>query len=183
MRFAETAIPGLIELLAEVRVDARGRFVKTYERAEYAAAGLPVDFAEEFYSFSSSNVLRGLHFQLPPSAQGKTVFCEHGAIFDAVLDLRVGSPSHGRVEVFELTADNGRGLYIPEGLAHGFCVLGAEALVAYRTTTGYSPQHDAGVRWDSAGVVWPLSDPIVSERDAGLPALSEFANPFVFDGA
>ncbi|MGB4593273.1 MAG: dTDP-4-dehydrorhamnose 3,5-epimerase [Coriobacteriia bacterium] len=182
MRFVETTIPGLVELVAQPLPDNRGRFVKTFVRGEFSAAGLPGDFVEEFYSYSIAGVLRGLHFQLPPQAQAKTVFCEHGAIFDVVLDLRVGSPAYGTALTFELTGKNGRGLFIPEGLAHGFRVLGDGALVAYRTTTAYSPKYDAGVRWDSAGIAWPSGPSVISERDATLPAFSEFANPFVFDG-
>lgn len=180
MRFLPTAIPGLVDILAEPRPDDRGRLVKTFVRAEYEAAGLPVDFAEGFYSYSREGVLRALHFQLPPSTQAKTVFCDHGAIFDAVLDLRVGSPWFGRALTFELSAENGRGLYIPEGLAHGFCVIGHEALVSYRTTTGYAPQSDAGIKWDSAGIDWPVSKPLVSPKDASLPRLEELSSPFVY---
>lgn len=181
MEFVLTAIPGLVEIHTRPIPDARGRFVKTFVAEEYAAAGLPSAFAEEFYSFSTRGVLRGLHFQNPPHAQGKTVFCEHGAIFDAILDLRAGSPAYGVALTFELTAENGLGLYVPPGLAHGFCVVGDAGLVAYRTTSGYAPQADAGIRWDSAGIDWPLASPLVSEKDAALLALDGFASPFAFE--
>lgn len=183
MRFSETEIPGLIEILADPRPDDRGRFVKTFERTEYADAGLPARFAEEFYSFSRTGVVRGMHFQLPPAAQGKTVFCDHGAVFDVVLDLRVGSPSFGRTLAFELTAENGRGLFIPEGLAHGFCTPLGDALVSYRVTEPYSQDLDAGVRWDSAGIQWPISNPTISARDLQLPKLEVFQSPFTYQGA
>lgn len=183
MEFVPTAIPGLVEIHARPIPDARGRFVKTFTAEEYAAVGLPSAFAEEFYSFSTRGVLRGLHFQNPPHAQGKTVFCEHGAIFDAVVDLRVGSPTYGVALTFDLTAEDGLGLYVPEGLAHGFCVTAGEGLVAYRTTGGYAPQADAGIRWDSAGIDWPLSSPLISEKDAGLPALDGYTSPFTFEEA
>ncbi|PKQ20011.1 MAG: dTDP-4-dehydrorhamnose 3,5-epimerase [Actinobacteria bacterium HGW-Actinobacteria-6] len=183
MRFARTEIPGLVEVITEPRLDGRGYFVKTFTRGDYGAAGLPVDFTEEFHSYSRAGVLRGLHFQRPPAAQGKLVFCEQGAIFDAVLDLRVGSPTYGTALSFELSGENGRGLYVPEGLAHGFCVLGDEALVAYKTTTEYSAEHDSGVHWDSAGIEWPVREPIVSGRDTLFAGLSDFSSPFTYNEA
>lgn len=182
MRFLKTEIPGLIEVHAEPRLDGRGRFVKTFVRGEFATMGLPTEFAEEFNSFSVNGVLRGMHFQLPPESQGKTVSCDHGSIIDVVLDIRIGSPTYGKSLVFELSAENGRALYIPEGLAHGFCVVVGDALVTYRTTKGYSPSCDSGVSWRSAGLSWPIENPILSRRDAELPRLKDFDSPFVYRG-
>lgn len=183
MQFSQTSIPGLVLLAAEPRRDERGYLTKDFARDEYAAVGLPVEFAEELHTLSRAGVLRGLHLQLPPSAQAKIIFCEHGAIFEAVVDLRVGSRTFAQFETFELNAENARGLFIPIGLAHGFCVQSGEALVAYRLTTGLDAACDAGIRWDSVGIPWPVGQPLISARDAALPRLEHFASPFAFNEA
>jgi dTDP-4-dehydrorhamnose 3,5-epimerase len=176
-------MPGLVELHPHTSRDKRGHSVRTLERQTYIDLGLPVVFAEEMHTFSRREVLRGMHFQAPPVAQGKVVFCQHGTIFDVVLDLRRGSPTYGRTATFELDGERGNGLYVPEGLAHGFCVPGDGAVVSYRMTTGYSPENEGGVRWDSIGVAWPVADPVLSQRDGALPPLDAFDSPFVYEEA
>lgn len=180
VRFSQTSIPGLTLLSPEPRRDERGYLTKDFVREVYAAAGLPTEFAEELHTLSHAGVLRGLHFQLPSSPQSKVLFCHYGAIFEAVVDLRVGSPAFGQFDVFDLSADNARGLFIPAGLAHGFCVPEGDALVAYRLTTGLDTAADAGIRWDSVGIPWPVANPVISARDSGLPPLAEFSSPFAF---
>lgn len=182
IRILPTHIPGVADLLGDPMADERGYAVKEFERSAFEGASLPVVFAEGLRTFSVRGVVRGMHFQLPPATQGKTVFCAHGAIFDAVVDLRHGSPAYGQAVTRELRAATGNGLYVPAGCAHGFCVLGENAVVSYRLTTPYAPGSDSGVLWSSVGVEWPVTDPVVSERDRSLTPLEEFDSPFVFEG-
>jgi dTDP-4-dehydrorhamnose 3,5-epimerase len=178
MRVEPTGLAGVFDIIVEPRGDSRGYLVKLFEADVFAAAGLPTSFAEELYSFSVRGVLRGLHFQAPPHAQGKIVACVHGVVFDALVDLRADSPTYGRALTRKLDARTGSALYVPEGLAHGFCVTSEDAVVSYRLTSPYAPGSEGGVRWDSAGVDWPVADPLVSDRDAAFPALAELDTPF-----
>lgn len=180
MKIADTAIAGCFEITPEIRSDDRGTFVKYFQRSEFSERGLITEFAEEYHSFSVRNVVRGLHFQSPPHSHIKMVLCLTGTIFDAVVDLRVGSPTYGRHFSTELSASNAKVLYIPEGLAHGYSVCSESAVVLYKVTSAYAPAHDKGIRWNSAGIAWENSTPITSERDQKLPALSDFVSPFLF---
>ncbi len=179
--FEGTAIPGLVVIRPQVSRDARGTFAKTFVAAEFAAQGLATTFIEEYHTASMRGSVRGMHFQLPPHDHDKTVFCTSGAAFDVVLDLRVGSPTFGVAQTFELSGPCGQGLYIPTGCAHGFCALSDDTVMTYSVTTLYSPDSDAGVLWSSAPVKWPCVDPIVSERDGLFPALADFQSPFTFN--
>jgi len=173
-----TEIPGCLELQLPCAEDERGRLVKPFQRSVFADAGLPADFVEQFYSRSRAGVLRGLHFQTPPRGLAKLVTCVAGDAWDVVLDLRAGSPAYGRHVEVGLSAARANAILIPEGCAHGF-LAGDDAVLAYWVTAEHSPDHDAGVRWDSAGIPWPLDGaPTVSARDAALPALSDFTTPF-----
>lgn len=181
-----TAISGCHELRPRVVVDARGAFVKTFNRESYAALGLRTDWAEQYYSVSRRGVLRGLHFQVPPADHAKLVYCTAGEVWDVAVDLRRGSPSYGRSWSLTLSAGAGNMLYLPAGLAHGFYTLSDTATLVYNVTSGYSPEHDCGIRWDSAGIDWPDRQPLLSERDQGFGALENFASPFAYvpeDGA
>lgn len=158
--------------------DARGRFVKVYHQEAFAEAGMETSFAEEYYSHSRRGVIRGLHFQTPPHDHVKMVYCVHGEVFDVVLDLRVGSPTYGKTATFHLSADKANYLYIPKGLAHGFCATSDTATLIYKVSTVYAPQHDAGILWSSVDVDWPTDQPILSERDTRFVALADFVSPF-----
>ncbi len=173
-----TEIPGCLEIFANIYSDPRGRFVKTFRNDWFQSQGLRSDFAEQYYSVSHRRVLRGLHFQGPPAHHAKLVYCVHGAVLDAVLDLRPRSASFGRHTLRELSADDGNMLYLPEGVAHGFYVTSESATIVYAVTSAYSPQYDSGVHWASAGIQWPDSDPIVSKRDQALPPFSVTAAIF-----
>ncbi len=173
-----TSIPGCFELLPRIATDNRGTFVKTLHRATFAQWGLCTDFAEQFHSTSRKGVLRGFHFQTPPAQQVKLVTCLAGKILDAALDLRKNSPTFGRHLLLELSAEKATLLYLPTGIAHAFYTLSDSATVLYNVSTVHSPTHDAGIRWDSAGIQWPDPNPIVSPRDAALVPLSEFQSPF-----
>jgi len=178
MKKIETAIAGCFELQPTVFKDERGRLVKTFHNEMFKISGLETDFKEEYYSISKKNVLRGLHFQLPPHDHVKCVTCISGKIFDVVVDLRKNSPTYKQYFSIELDADKGNMLYIPKGMAHGFYVISDNAIFLNRTTTVYEPSCDTGIKWDSCGIKWPNSKPILSEKDAQMIPLDDFESPF-----
>lgn len=178
MRFEKSIIAGCFNIIPDVRRDDRGSFVKTFHKGIFIDQGLEHTFAEEYYSVSRQGVLRGLHFQRPPHHHTKLVYCISGHVMDAVVDLRRDSPTYGQHAVFELSADTANILYIPPGLAHGFYTLSDKATLVYKVTTVYAPEHDTGIRWDSAGVPWPDGKPLLSPRDQTFPILDEFDSPF-----
>jgi len=175
-----TGIPGLLLLRPPVLKDSRGDFTKIFHQPLWKDHGLVTDFKEEYCTRSSRGVIRGLHFQLPPMQHAKVVYCIEGSILDVVLDLRAGSPTFQQHLSFELSPDSDCLLYIPEGLAHGFCALSDQVTMYYKVSTVYSPQHDAGILWSSIGFSWPVESPILSARDGGFPSLDDFSIPFVF---
>ncbi len=179
--FKETALPGCYEIDPAAFDDRRGSFVKPFNAGLFEERGLTAVFREQYYSVSHRNVVRGLHFQVPPLDGVKLVYCLAGAVFDVVVDLRKGSPSFGRHLTFELNENNHKVLYLPSGLAHGFQALSDRAIMVYNTSSEYSAGHDRGVLWNSAGVAWPLERPVISERDSGFPALADFDSPFVYE--
>jgi dTDP-4-dehydrorhamnose 3,5-epimerase/CDP-3, 6-dideoxy-D-glycero-D-glycero-4-hexulose-5-epimerase len=158
--------------------DARGSFIKTFHGPSLAAAGLPFALQESYFSISGKDVIRGMHFQLPPHDHAKIVFCPVGAILDVVLDLRKGSGTYGQFCSVELSAENHRALYIPSGFAHGFKALTEGAMTHYLVSSAHSPTHDAGIRYDSFGMDWQCGAPVMSARDQGFQALAEFDSPF-----
>ncbi len=175
-----TAIPGCYEIQPRIFDDARGRFVKVFHRNVFAEHGLKVDFSEEYYSISRQGVIRGIHFQNPPMDHVKVIYCVQGEVFDVVVDLRLGSPSYGKSVTLTLSADKGNCVYIPKGLAHGFCATSESATLIYKASTEYSPEHDTGILWSSIGIVWPSASPVLSERDRGFITLSNFKSPFIY---
>ncbi|HEY0129935.1 MAG TPA: dTDP-4-dehydrorhamnose 3,5-epimerase family protein, partial [Allosphingosinicella sp.] len=170
-------------LRGPVRADARGWFHKTFHVEAFADAGLRTDWREEYCSLSRRSVLRGMHFQVPPADHAKLVYCLAGEVLDVVVDLRAGSPTFGEHRAFTLTPEAGAGLYIPEGLAHGFLGLSAESLMYYKVTSVHAPDADRGIAWDSFGFDWPVDAPLLSDRDRGHPPLAEFHSPFRFGPA
>lgn len=176
----ETAIPGCLELRPAVARDSRGFFAKVFHRPLWRELGLRTDFAEEYSTYSLPGTLRGLHFQRSPMEHDKVVLCLHGSVFDVAVDLRRGSPKYGEHISVSLSSSHCNALYIPAGVAHGFCVTGDEALLYYKLTTVYAPELDSGIRWDSVKIPWPVVDPVLSARDRELPTLDEFESPFVF---
>ena len=166
--------------------DARGWFTETYNEATFAGRGITVRFVQDNHSLSApAFTLRGLHFQRPPRGQDKLVRCIRGRIWDVAVDVRAGSPTYGRWVGAELSAENGRQLFIPVGFAHGFVTLEPDCEVTYKCSDLYAPEADGGVRWDTAGIDWPLpadTNPELSPKDAQLPALAEFDSPFPYDG-
>lgn len=172
---------GCFELQPKVFDDARGRFVKVFHEQAFAAQGLQTQFTEEYYSASYKNVIRGLHFQLPPMDHVKMVYCVQGEVMDVVIDLRVGSPTYGQYAVFELGASKANSIYIPKGMAHGFCALSEQAIMVYKVSTSYSPVHDSGILWNSLPIPWPTTKTILSARDQGFPKLDQFKSPFRYE--
>jgi dTDP-4-dehydrorhamnose 3,5-epimerase len=178
MHIQPTAIPGLLLLTLPAHPDDRGLFVKTFHEGTLREAGIHFPLAESYFSFSRKGVIRGMHFQTPPHAHAKIVFCPVGAIRDVVLDLRKGSETFGRHFSQELSAENHRALYIPPGCAHGFESLTEGSMTYYLVSSEYNREHDAGVRWDSFGMNWGTAVPILSARDEGFPVLADFDSPF-----
>ena len=178
MKLVKTQINGCFELQPKIFDDERGRFVKTFNKTEFDSFELETRFQEQFYSVSKKNVIRGMHFQLPPFDQVKLVSCLQGAVFDAVIDLRVDSSTYGKSQTFELTAVKANSIYIPKGLAHGFYTLSDEAVLLYNVSTVYSSEYDAGILWNSGDIVWPTLDPILSARDQNFSSLGKFTSPF-----
>ena len=181
MDIEPTDIPGCFLFQTRPLTDPRGSFVKTFHGPRYMELGLRDDWQEEFFSVSAAGVVRGLHFQLPPAGHAKMVFCLTGAVLDVVVDLRRGSPAYGRPLKFNLSAENGRGLYLPTGCAHGFASLTDHSGMYYKVTSVHSPEHDAGIAWDSVGLNWGVEAPQLSDRDRSHPALAQFNSPFVFN--
>ena len=178
MELVKTPIEGCYELQSRIFEDSRGKLIKTYHEDMFGALGLATDFTEEYYSVSYKNVLRGLHFQLPPNDHIKCVTCIEGKIFDVVVDLRKNSTTYKKHFVIELDAEKENMLYIPKGLAHGFYVLSEKAIFLNRTTVVFKPESDTGIHWDSCGIDWPNKNPIISEKDANMIGLDEFKSPF-----
>ncbi|MFQ5524305.1 MAG: dTDP-4-dehydrorhamnose 3,5-epimerase [Acidimicrobiia bacterium] len=157
--------------------DDRGFFTESYHHAEFEeAVGHPVSFVQDNHSRSKRGVLRGLHYQLPPAAQGKLVRVVRGAVFDVAVDIRRSSPTFGEWVGYELSEDNFAQLWIPPGYAHGFLVLTDVADVLYKTTDYYAPDLERTIRWDdpNIGIAWPLGGeaPILSPKDAAAPSLT-----------
>jgi dTDP-4-dehydrorhamnose 3,5-epimerase len=167
-------IPEVILVQPETYEDDRGFFREAFKRTAFAEAGIDRDFVQMNMSRSRAGVLRGLHFQRDPAAVAKLVGVASGRLFDVAVDLRPGSPTFGRWVGEELSAENGRLMFVPEGFAHGFVALEDETIATYLMTGEFSPEHDAGVRWDDPdiGVDWPVEDPILSPRDEALPFLN-----------
>ncbi len=173
-------IPGCYELQPRILVDTRGAFVKTFHAGWFSELGLTTYWAEQYYSISHQGVLRGLHFQIPPHAHAKLVYCTSGEVFDVALDLRLGSPAYGRHAVINLSADQGNMLYLPAGLAHGFYTLSTRAVLVYNVETIYALEQDCGIRWDTADIAWPNKQPCISDRDQGFTSLANFKSPFIY---
>jgi dTDP-4-dehydrorhamnose 3,5-epimerase len=171
--FKELEIPGLVLIEPGVFEDGRGFFMETYKTPDFAAAGIKGDFVQENHSRSGKGVLRGLHYQNPPFAQAKLVRVVRGEVFDVAADIRRGSPTCGKWVGVTLSEENKHIIYIPQGFAHGFCVLSEIAEVLYKTTGVYSAESEAGIIWNDAdlNIEWPVKQPILSEKDRKLPSL------------
>ena len=173
-----TPLAGCFELQSIVRGDKRGSFIKTFHADAFAELGLAADFKEEYYSTSIKNVLRGLHFQMPPDDHEKLVYCPEGKVMDVAVDLRKNSATFGKHATCILEGGKGNLMYLPKGFAHGFLTLSERAIIVCKTTTVYSPENDKGILWSSCGIDWQCNAPILSDKDTTLPPLAEFDSPF-----
>ncbi|MEA3254646.1 MAG: dTDP-4-dehydrorhamnose 3,5-epimerase [Candidatus Altiarchaeota archaeon] len=174
-RFERLEIPEVVLIEPNVFRDDRGFFMETYRRDDFVEFGIGKYFVQVNHSLSTKDTLRGLHYQKEPMAQGKLVRVVRGEIFDVGVDIRKGSPTYGRYVFRILSNVNRLMLYIPEGFAHGFCVLSDEAEVTYLTTEVYVPEYERGITWDDSelAIGWPIQNPVVSEKDAGQPSLRD----------
>jgi len=181
--FRKLEIPEIILIKPEVFPDGRGFFMEIYKYSDFAQGGIKEDFVQDNFSRSARGVLRGLHFQKSPNAQGKLIQCLRGRIFDVAVDIRKSSPTFGRWVGTELTGKNKRILYIPPPFAHGFVVLSETADVVYKCTKEYSPQDDRGIIWNDPdiNILWPLKEPVLSGKDAGHPLLKDADINFTYE--
>ncbi len=183
MEIIDTPIAGVRLLRPAVHTDRRGAFFESYNKARLAEAGIDVDFVQDNHARSrQSGTVRGLHFQAPPMAQAKLVRVVRGAIFAVALDLRGGSPTYGSHAEARLSAENGDQLFLPEGMAHGYCTLEPDTEIIYKVSAYYSPEHEGGVLWNdpALAIPWPVSaaDAVVGERDMDLPPLADLGQVF-----
>lgn len=167
------ALPEVLLIEPKIFHDARGFFFEAYNQKEFAENGINVEFVQDNFSHSVKGVLRGLHYQASPMAQGKLVRCVRGEIFDVAVDIRQDSPRFGQWVSAILSEENHHQLYIPPGFAHGFCVLSKQADVLYKATDFYAPHLDRGIIWNDPTIAidWPIKEVIVSDKDQKLPLL------------
>ncbi len=165
-------LPGLKLIQPKVHRDDRGFFLEMYQKLRYEDLGVELDFLQDNHSFSLKNVLRGMHFQ---PGQAKLVTCAKGEILDVAVDIRPHSKTFGQYEMVHLTENNHHQFFIPDGFAHGFCVLSDDANVIYKVSSVYNPETEGGFRFDDPDVKieWPVTEPIISERDRKAPLLKE----------
>lgn len=173
-------IPDVILIEPSVFSDDRGFFMETYKQSEFNNSGISSKFIQDNCSFSTKNVLRGLHYQKIPAAQAKLVTVTAGEIFDVAVDIRHDSSMYGSWVGEILSETNHRMLYIPRGFAHGFCVLSDSAIVTYKVDNEYSPEHDRGIIWNDPeiGIKWLVDRPCLSEKDLTHPSLADADNNF-----
>jgi dTDP-4-dehydrorhamnose 3,5-epimerase len=174
VRIIETSLPGCVVVEPAVHGDARGYFYESWNAQTFAEAGLDLSFVQTNVSRSARGVLRGLHYQWP-NPQGKLVSVVEGEVYDVAVDIRVGSPTFGHWAAAILSAENKRHFWVPEGFAHGFAVLSENATFFYQCTALYDRTTDAGIRWNDGRIAvdWPISQPILSDKDQKTPFLDE----------
>ena len=184
MKFSQTSLSDVLLITPRRYGDARGWFMETWNSAALVANGLELpDFVQDNHSFSAPrHTLRGLHYQRPPRAQDKLVRCTQGAILDVAVDVRRGSATYGQHVAVEISAENAAQLYVPKGFLHGFLTLTENCEVQYKCTDIYARECDGAVAWDSVGIDWGVSAPVLSSKDAAAPPFAAFNTPFQFEG-
>lgn len=175
MKFETTTLPGVFLIIPSIFSDERGHFFESFNQEKWLAQGFQEKFVQDNQSFSKSGVIRGLHFQKQPFAQGKLVRVIKGRVLDVAVDLREGSSTYGKFELFDLDAQSGKMVYIPEGFAHGFAAL-EDTIFHYKCTCSYNKSAEAGLRWNdpTLNIPWGVENPIVSDKDQILPAFEEY---------
>ncbi|MDQ0456942.1 dTDP-4-dehydrorhamnose 3,5-epimerase [Rhizobium paknamense] len=185
MQFERMAIPEVVLITPKRFGDSRGYFMETFKASLFQSEIGDFTFVQDNRSFSAeTGTVRGLHFQLNPRAQGKLVSCTAGALLDVAVDIRSGSPTYGQAVSAELTAENGRQLWVPPGFAHGFCTLAPDTVISYKVTDYYSPDHDRGLLWNdpALGIIWPVEEgkAVLSDKDQKQPRLAELQAHFTY---
>jgi len=180
MKFQETTLKGVYVIDNFNASDNRGHFVKTFNKNLFEENNIIFDIRESYYSSSEKNVIRGMHFQLPPHDHEKLVYVSKGSILDVVIDLRKNSKTYQKFISVELSAFNNKSIFIPKGLAHGFKSLEDDTITVYNVATEYNPKSDMGIKFDSFGFDWETKSYIISDRDMAFSTLKEFCldNPF-----
>ena len=176
--FKQLSIPDVVLVQPKSFSDDRGFFFESFKESEFLSGGIDKKFVQDNFSHSTRGVIRGLHFQKTPKAQAKLVSVLKGEIFDVAVDIRKNSPTYGKWASEILSENNHKLLYIPEGFAHGFCVLSEEADVLYKVSNEYSPENEHGIIWNDPklNIDWPISKPIVSSNDSKLPLFENLEN-------
>ena len=181
MELIKTSIDGLLIIKPDVFNDDRGYFFESYNKERFAKAGLNMDFVQDNESKSCKGVLRGLHFQKPPFAQGKLVRVIKGSVMDVAVDLRKDSTTYGKWESVVLTEDNKLQFWIPEGFAHGFVALEDNTIFNYKCTNVYNKESEGSILWNDPdiNINWNIDNPILSEKDKISPLFKNFESPFI----
>lgn len=178
MNIEDTFINGLKIIHLEKFMDERGSFLKVFNFETYRELGLETEYLESYFSISAKNVIRGMHFQVPPYEHTKLVFCNYGNVLDVILDLRRNSATFKKYFSIHLDTERPKLLYIPKGCAHGFLSLTDCSIVTYFQTSVHKALYDRGVKYNSFGMDWGIKDPIVSKRDDLFVGIDRFNSPF-----
>lgn len=176
----KTTLDGCLRLEPKIFRDHRGTSIKPFHIDAFKELGINDIFSEDLIVSSKKNVLRGLHFQNPPFSQSKLVYCVKGNILDVVLDIRRGSPTYGKHEVFTINSSNNAMLYISDGFAHGYLATNDDTIVMYKMSSVYKKDLEGGIRWNSIDIPWGIRNPIMSERDENFVAFSDFKSDFTY---
>ena len=185
MKVTATVLPDVLLIEPARFGDNRGFFSESWNKERMAEHGISVDFVQDNHSLSSAvGTVRGLHFQAPPNAQAKLVRCGRGVLFDVAVDIRKGSPTYGQWVGEELSFENGKQLFIPEGFAHGFITRTPDTEIIYKCNAYYAPESDGAILWNSCGIDWGFNGtPELSAKDANAPSFASFDSPFTWEAA
>ena len=181
MEIKKSKLKGTFEITLNPHADSRGFFMRTFDEAIFKEMGIEKKWVQENHSRSEQkNIIRGLHFQLPPFSETKLVRCINGAVLDVFVDLRKDSPTFGMWDSIELSAENKKMMFIPRGFAHGFCTLTKISEVLYKVDNYYNPSYESGILWNDKliEIKWPDNNPILSEKDLGNLQFNEFVNKY-----
>ena len=179
MKFKELKLKACKAIEVDIFRDKRGVFHKTYNQDKFQEHGIEMEFKEQFFTCSNKNVLRGMHFQLPPHDQSKLITCLTGSVLDVFLDLRKNSATYGQTDSIILSEDSGMSVFLPSGIAHGFLSLEDNTGMMYSTSSVYNSLSDSGVLWNSIDYSWPIKNPEISDRDNKHLRFDQFNTPFI----
>ena len=178
MKLIKTKIKGAFIVLDQFKEDSRGAFCKFYNDEKFKLKNLNFQSKEIYYNISNKNVIRGMHFQIPPYDHSKLIKCIYGEILDVILDIRKESSSYLKFDVIRLKENDSKSIFLPEGIAHGFLSLRDKTVVLYNVSSVYNSEYDKGILWSSFGFDWPCENPILSNRDNNLQRMNEFKSTF-----